>query len=138
VDYAARPQPVNNFEYLKLDINTRHGAHTIDGAVFADGLPRILAIDQYRMELIPERELVLIFNDDRPGVIGLVGTLFGDAGVNIADMSLSRRERTALMVLKLDQKPGDDLLNRLRNHDAIVSAQSVTLPALACVNSATS
>ena len=87
---------------MTITVSVAGIAHEVEGTVFADGRPRILAIDGYRMELIPERTIVLIVNDDRPGVIGLVGQAFGSAGINIADMALSRRGKTALMVLKLD------------------------------------
>jgi D-3-phosphoglycerate dehydrogenase len=66
------------------------------------------------LELAPL--LVLCRYDDVPGVIGRVGTLFGQAGVNIANMTVSRTRRggKALMVLTVDSMPPDDLLPRLR------------------------
>src|SRR5688500_2265790 len=60
------------------------------GTVYADALPRVLRIDGYQMDMIPEGNMVLIQNKDQPGVIGTVGTTFGDASVNIADMVISR------------------------------------------------
>lgn len=109
-----------------------HGEeHTIEGTVFADGRPRVLSIDDYRMEIVPERSMVIIFNDDQPGVIGLVGNRFGEAGINIADMALSRRGRMALMVLKLDTPMPESLREDLRAaHPPIVSVHAVTLPAV--------
>ncbi|NOT01874.1 MAG: ACT domain-containing protein, partial [Phycisphaerales bacterium] len=127
VDAVAHAATRNYAETVTLVIETRDGRHEIEGTVFVDGRPRVLAIDGYRMEMAPERALVLIFNDDRPGVIGSVGQLFGDAGINIADMTLSRRDRTALMLLKLDQAPGDAVLKQLVALDAIQSVQSVLL-----------
>ena len=67
----------------------------------------MLRIDDYAMDMIPEGNMVLIENKDQPGVIGTVGTSFGDASVNIADMVISRavgkdNTATALMVLKTD------------------------------------
>ncbi len=87
--------------------------HSVEGTVFIDGLPRILSIDGYRMEMVPESPMVLIFNDDRPGVIGLVGALFGRHNINIADMTLSRQAATALMLLKLDEQPPAAVLDEL-------------------------
>jgi D-3-phosphoglycerate dehydrogenase len=60
--------------------------------------------------------LVLLRYDDVPGVIGRVGTLFGDAGVNIAHMTVSRNNRggKALMVLSVDTAPPEDLVDRIR------------------------
>ena len=65
-------------------------SHRVLGTVYADGLPRVLRIDGYAMDMVPEGHMVLIFNQDQPGVIGTVGSSFGDAQVNIADMVISR------------------------------------------------
>jgi D-3-phosphoglycerate dehydrogenase len=66
------------------------------------------------LELAPL--LVLFRYDDVPGVIGRVGTLFGDAGVNIANMAVSRSRRggKALMVLSVDTRPPAELVERIR------------------------
>ena len=105
--------------------------HTIVGEVFLDGRPRIMGINGYQMNLEPEGDMVMIFNDDQPGVIGLVGTIFGDQGVNIADMMLSRKQDTALMVLKLDEPIPETAMNALRaKQPPIQRVLPVTLPAI--------
>jgi D-3-phosphoglycerate dehydrogenase len=73
--------------------------------------------------------MVLIQNKDQPGVIGTVGTEFGDASVNIADMVISRESATALMLIKTDSTPPDGLLNRLRARPGILRVRALTLPA---------
>jgi D-3-phosphoglycerate dehydrogenase len=69
---------------------------------------------ELEMELAPR--LVLLRYDDVPGVIGRVGTLFGEAGVNIANMAVSRTRKgeKALMALSIDAPAGGDLVARLR------------------------
>jgi D-3-phosphoglycerate dehydrogenase len=86
------------------------------------------------MDMVPEGQMVLIVNKDQPGVIGVVGSTFGDAQVNIADMVISRdttrpEGAVALMVIKTDQQAPDALLNRLRARPGIVRVKHVTLPA---------
>ncbi len=138
VEHVALSQLANQAESLTITIHSRGQARGIEGTVFADGRPRVLSIDGYRMELVPERSMVLIFNDDRPGVIGLVGQAFGNAGINIADMALSRRGKTALMVLKLDQVMPDDLRNTLSAaNPPILSVRTVSLPPVANDSTAT-
>jgi D-3-phosphoglycerate dehydrogenase len=69
---------------------------------------------ELEMELAP---LMVFFHyDDVPGVIGLVGTVFGEAGVNIANMAVSRTRRggKALMALSLDAEPPPDLVEAVR------------------------
>ena len=108
-------------------------SHRVLGTVYADGWPRVLRIDGFAMDMIPEGQMVVIVNKDQPGVIGTVGSSFGDEKVNIADMVISRDKHedgsaTALMVLKIDSEPTPALLNRLRARPNIVRVKSVTLP----------
>src|SRR5687768_6562770 len=108
-------------------------SHRILGTVYADGLPRVLRIDGYSMDMIPEGNMVIIQNQDQPGVIGTVGSSFGDAQVNIADMVISREfdrggQATALMVIKTDSEPPPALLNRLRARPNILRVKPLVLP----------
>lgn len=130
VHHAAHSTKREFFEIVTIKIQRRGGVHQVEGAVFLDGIPRILSIDGYRMEMVPEGLLVLIFNDDRPGVIGLVGTLFGNHQINIADLTLSRRAKTALMLLKSDGTVPPGVLDELKQSDAILSVRTVQLPPL--------
>ncbi len=70
----------------------------------------------FKLELELAPLLVLFRYDDVPGVIGRVGTLFGEAGVNIANMAVSRARRgeKALMVLTVDSMPSAELVERIR------------------------
>ena len=77
--------------------------------------------------------MVIIVNKDQPGVIGTVGTTFGDAHVNIADMVISRAFQKdgsahALMLIKTDQEAPEALLNRLRARPGILKVSAVELP----------
>jgi D-3-phosphoglycerate dehydrogenase len=102
-------------EQITLEVKGSDYSHQIDGTVSQDGLPMILNIDGYRMQMVPEGVMVIQFNDDQPGVIGMVGTLFGTYKVNIADMTLSRRDSQALMVFKIDAPPPAQVLEQLRS-----------------------
>ncbi|HEV8291850.1 MAG TPA: phosphoglycerate dehydrogenase [Tepidisphaeraceae bacterium] len=108
-------------------------SHRVLGTVYLDGMPRVLRFDNFNMDMIPEGHMVVIMNKDMPGVIGMVGTSFGDAGVNIADMVISREvhpdgSAVALMLIKTDSPPTDALLNRLRARPNILRAKSVLVP----------
>lgn len=109
-------------------------SHRILGTVYADGLPRVLRIDNFSMDMIPEGTMALVLNRDQPGVIGIVGSAFGEAGVNIADMVISRDfdrdgTATALMVIKTDSRPPTALLDKLRAKPHILRAKALSLPA---------
>jgi D-3-phosphoglycerate dehydrogenase len=108
-------------------------SHRVLGTVYLDGMPRVLRFDNFNMDMVPEGHMVLIMNKDMPGVIGTVGTSFGDAGVNIADMVISREiqpdgSAVAMMLIKTDSPPPDALLNRLRARPNILRAKSVVVP----------
>lgn len=100
----------------------------IVGRVYEDLKPRIVEIDRYFMDMLPAGWMVLLKNEDRPGMIGSVGNAFGQAGINIADMTISRREETALMVLKVDAEPTDTVLRDILERPGILKIAKVKLP----------
>ncbi len=118
------------FPRLTISIQSGSKRRSITGSVYADGLPRVLEINGYHMDMVPAGTMAILLNEDRPGMIGLVGTEFGSAQTNIADMALSRRGNTAMMVLKLDAAPDESLLNRLRARPGILKIAAVHLPPL--------
>jgi D-3-phosphoglycerate dehydrogenase len=67
--------------------------------------------------------MLVVTNDDRPGVIGTVGVLLGDAGVNIADMDVGRAEQpgTAVMLIAPTGEVAGDVLDALRRAPGIIS-----------------
>jgi D-3-phosphoglycerate dehydrogenase len=81
------------------------------------------------VEARPHGVLLVLENTDRPGIVGRIGTLLGEHGVNIATMSLSRNQAggTALTVLNLDTAPAEELLAVIRAGDDVHSAQVIQL-----------
>ena len=65
----------------------------ISGAIFQGGQPRIVRIDDFMLEAIPEGPTLLIHNHDKPGVVGMVGNMLGEAKLNISRMQLALVER---------------------------------------------
>jgi len=126
VEDERRPVPM-----LRLDLACPSQRRYIVGRVDELGVPRVLEINGYHMDMVPAGPMVLMHNEDRPGMIGLVGTAFGDAGANIADMTITRRGETAIMILKLDVPPKADLLDRLRKEPGILKVAALELPAAA-------
>jgi D-3-phosphoglycerate dehydrogenase len=91
--------------------------------------PRIVGIDDHAVDVPPARYMLVVRNDDRPGMIGRVGITLGDAGVNIADMALGRGPtgEHALMVLSTDSPVAPEVVERLRAQDGILDAKSIEL-----------
>ncbi|HRP62218.1 MAG TPA: phosphoglycerate dehydrogenase [Phycisphaerales bacterium] len=125
---------------IAIELVDREGkrSHRVEGAIYGDGLPRITYLDGYSMDMVSAGQMVLLTNADEPGRIGLVGKLFGDAGVNIAEMVIGRKPATdagaacrqvAMMILKLDDVPTDRLIESLRAAPGILGVAAVNLPA---------
>ena len=101
----------------------------IEGALFHGNQPRIVRIDDFMLEAIPEGSTILIHNHDQPGVVGMVGNLLGEAGINISRMQLALvRERSeAAMLVNVDQSPSDATMEKLRSQQHVITAQLVEL-----------
>ena len=106
-------------------------------ATFAWGEERVVRLDRYATDFAPRGHMLICRNVDRPGMIGRVGTLLGDAGVNIAHMDVgpvaaaAGRERQpggeALMILSLDNPVPAEALERIRGLSDITSTVLITL-----------
>ena len=91
--------------------------------------PRIVRINGREVEVEATGKLLVLENIDQPGMVGLIGTLLGKDGVNIADMSLSRLTPggTAYMVVRVDTEPSEAARKEIKNHPAIKMAKFVQL-----------
>ncbi len=101
----------------------------IAGAIFHGGQPRIVRIDDFMLEVIPEGPTLLLHNHDRPGVVGTVGTILGEEHINIARMQLAlvRERGEAAMLVNVDARPDDRVMERLRSLPNMIAAQLVEL-----------
>jgi D-3-phosphoglycerate dehydrogenase len=124
-------------EVMELRVDLPGGeSHRILGTVYQDRLPRIVRIDHFAMDMIPEGQMVLIENSDQPGVIGMVGQSFGAASVNIANMTISRAaaaggEKVQLQLIKTDSEAPQSLVDSLKAKTHIRRAKKLRLPELA-------
>jgi D-3-phosphoglycerate dehydrogenase len=115
-------------EYVNL-ITLTSSAHSVAGTLSgARGEPRFVLVDDHKVEVPPATHMLLVRNDDRPGMIGIVGTALGEAEVSISDMDVgpSRTGNTALMVLTTDKAVPDDTVARLQAADGILDIRRVS------------
>ncbi|HEY5893835.1 MAG TPA: phosphoglycerate dehydrogenase [Chthoniobacterales bacterium] len=113
-----------------LELTATAGDQTVSVAgTFFGTTPRIVTVNGRHVEAKPQGTLLILENQDVPGIVGKVGTTLGAHGVNIAGMSLSRNEigGRALTVLNLDSVPPNDVIASLTNATDILSAKVVTL-----------
>ncbi len=101
--------------------------HEVAGTLVGRGEPRIVRIDGYRVEAMTRGTLLVIFAEDRPGLIGNVGGLLGEKGINIAAMTFGRKEAggAAITVLNLDGPLDDDALDAIRTAPHVHQAHAV-------------
>jgi D-3-phosphoglycerate dehydrogenase len=115
-------------DLLELSATAEGKTISVAGAFFG-ATPRIVSVNSRPVEARPHGVILILENTDRPGIVGRIGTLLGNHGVNIATMSLSRNQAggTALTVLNLDTAPSEQLLGEIRASGDIHSAQVIEL-----------
>ena len=110
-------------EFVNL-VSLRDGTHSISGTLSGRrGQQRLVEVDGHGVDVPPADHMLLISNDDRPGVIGSVGTILGDAGVNIADMDVGRIDRpgSALMLIATGSEVDPSVVDALRGSPGVSS-----------------
>jgi len=114
---------------LAATVRTSHGPLHLAGTLFGRREPRITQIGEYRLDLIPAEQMLFVWNSDRPGMIGRVGTLLGAHSVNIANMHVGRITPggVALMVLTLDSGIPEAALRDLARTDGVTGLKTVRL-----------
>jgi D-3-phosphoglycerate dehydrogenase len=116
---------------LTLRSDTEAGEVAVAGTLVGkrDG-ERLVQVYGFDVDMAPARYMVFLLYEDRPGVIGTVGTVLGSAGVNIASMEVGRKEAggTALMGLTLDSPIPADVLDRITKEIAAKRARQFALP----------
>ena len=101
----------------------------VSGTLFTGEEPRLVSIDGYRVDALPHGHMLVARNEDAPGVIGLIGTVLGEYGVNIAGMYNARETigGEALTVYSLDDDVPEDALAQLTADSRIMAVQEIDL-----------
>jgi D-3-phosphoglycerate dehydrogenase len=102
-------------EQLEIRATTDAGETRVAGALLGETHPRIVRIDDFRVDMIPKGTLLVLKNQDVPGVIGRVGTVLGNAGINIAGYHQSRVDAggDALAIVSVDSRVEPAVLEAL-------------------------
>jgi D-3-phosphoglycerate dehydrogenase len=115
---------------MTAEVTTEHAQHRATGTIFGQQMPRLVSLDDFRLEAYLDGCLLVFRHHDVPGIIGGVGTIFGRHGVNIAQMAVGRAAPggEAVGVLNLDTEPSGEALAEVRRLSAITAATVVRLP----------
>jgi len=103
--------------------------HLVAGAVFGRGIVRLVKLDDFFLEAVPEGYILMLYNRDVPGVVGRVGTLLGKSGVNIAGLELGRERigGRAVSLFHVDDPVPEKVLSELRTFPEIIAAGLIRL-----------
>jgi D-3-phosphoglycerate dehydrogenase / 2-oxoglutarate reductase len=115
-------------------VTLRSADHALAATLTGAGVraePRLVMVDDHTVEVPPAPHMLVVRNDDRPGMIGVVGTVLGSAGVSISSMAVGPSRQagatSALMVLALGEPAPDDVLALLRADEGIYDLHPVNL-----------
>lgn len=114
---------------LQVRVKTGMGENTVVGTVFGRHEPRLVRLNTFRLEALPSGYMLLVYNNDVPGVIGALGTTLGNNGVNISRMTVGREEASNqnIILLSTDDLVNKDLLAKVEKLGNITSAQVLDL-----------
>jgi D-3-phosphoglycerate dehydrogenase len=112
---------------LVVKVKMDKGEKTIEGTLFGKKDIRIVTIDGYPIDIVPEGALLVTTHIDKPGIIGRVGTVLGNNGVNIAGMHVGREGigKQAVMVLNVDDTVSESVMKQIRELDGVGTAKLV-------------
>lgn len=105
------------------------GDNEVAGALFSNRDPRIVRINGFNLEAIPNGHMLFLFNRDAPGVLGRIATFIGDENINISRLYLGRKKRgeSALALIQIDQPLAGEALKRLSGLTDVISVRQVKL-----------
>ncbi len=113
--------------YIQLNVISGKTSRSIAGTIFSDGKPRFIQIKGINMEAEAGEHMLYTTNRDLPGIIGKLGSMFGEAGINIANFYLGRTASggDAISLIELDHEVPKDFLQRLMDAPEIDSAKAL-------------
>lgn len=114
---------------IRVRVEAGKAGHQVAGTLYHKKDARIIEIDQFKVEVVPEGHMLLIQNIDRPGVIGMVGNVLGDNGINIVRMqcALEKRGGNALLIIGSDTPFPAHVLDQIKSGTNILSVKVATL-----------
>jgi D-3-phosphoglycerate dehydrogenase len=116
-------------DLLEINLVTEDGEMKVAGTVFGRKHPRIVAVGQFEVEMLPEGHVLMVFGRDKPGFIGYVGETLANAGINIARMGFGREEAggNALVALNLDSACDKEVRESLLENELVSKAVLLSL-----------
>lgn len=121
--------PINFANLIEVDVRTDKKKSAVAGTLFTREDPRIVTIDQFHVETVPDGYMLLVNNRDVPGIVGRVGTILGDNKINIAGMTFGRDTPggQAMTLLNVDSFIPDKTIQEIKKAPNILDAKLIKL-----------
>ena len=118
-----------NVKANRINVKSLEGKNIVSGTIFGKTMPRILRINDFYLEAIPEGHNLLIYNQDVPGVIGRIATKLGKHSINIGRMGVGqeKEKQQNVILLNTNVSVSDDILEELRDLEHVFSARRIEL-----------
>jgi len=127
VETTTREQQGAYENYIRLTLVTERQERGVAGTIFANGKPRIIQVKGINMEAEPTASMLYVTNEDKPGLIGNLGTLLGDNGMNIATFALGRSApgKDAIALIEIDGPIPAQVLDKVRKLPNVRQAKAL-------------
>lgn len=121
----------NYLGMIVLRVKAGKKAGSVSGILYGKKEPRIVNINGFAVEAVPAGEMLVLSNNDKPGVIGGIGTLLGKHGINIAGMQFGREKKggRAISIVSVDAPVSSEILGLIRKLPNVLSVNQIHLPA---------
>ncbi len=115
--------------YIKVRTRAKDRETEIEGALFGANNPRIVRLNDFYFEAVPDGHILVSYNHDVPGVVGALGSLLGDSGINIAGLELGREKvgGRAISFIHVDNPVPKEVLDKFRALPEVISTTAVKL-----------
>ena len=129
IKFGYNSSPISYSNLINATIKTEDLEYSIEGCVLDDKIIKITKIMGYKIDISPMGQMLLIQNNDIPGVVGKVGSVLGENNVNIAEFILSRKSsgNKAYSIIKIDDSVSAEILNELSSLDEVVEVKQITI-----------
>ncbi len=114
---------------ISVTVQTDKEKRNVFGTISINKQARIVMVDKFEVEIVPEKNILVYKNEDRPGVIGRIGTVLGANNINIASFALGRHkeEKVALGIVTVDNEVSQDVVTSIKNMEGILDIKYIIL-----------
>ena len=113
--------------YIRITLLSENDSFSIGGTTFSDGKPRIVQINKINLEAELMTNMLYVTNNDVPGLIGSLGNILGDEGINIASFNLGRTAplKEAMALIGIDNPVNDKVISEVKKLESVVHVKSL-------------